>query len=321
MTQAIFLKIKEIFKSEQKMLVPDHAQQSFFPIRHLNFQFDGKDFNPKFFQNAELATSWVTALSIFLTYGEDLVIETARYHREFIKDPLLKQRITALIGQEAIHSKLHNEFNDQTLKTHKYPVTFFRFLAEKVFDHVFLQFPQSLKLSMMAGIEHFTAVFAEFAMKHEDIFLEISDEKTRALWMWHIMEESEHKDVAYDVFQELSGNYALRVAGFAIASFTIMFLVSLGGFLIPPLRKPSNLINPVYWKDMVKSIHVLYNRHDGIFGSTLGHVIDYLRPDFHPNDHDTSAYIDAFKAKLLDDKTGLLMPYFIKEFIPPVRAA
>ena len=58
-----------------------------------------------------------------LTYGEDLVIETARHHREFIQDPILKQRVTSLIGQEAIHSKLHNEFND-AIKQLEYPVDF-----------------------------------------------------------------------------------------------------------------------------------------------------------------------------------------------------
>lgn len=58
-----------------------------------------------------------------LTYGEDLVIETARHHREFIQDPILKQRVTSLIGQEAIHSKLHNEFND-AIKELEYPVDF-----------------------------------------------------------------------------------------------------------------------------------------------------------------------------------------------------
>ena len=66
----------------------------------------------KFYLRAELATAYFEALSIFLTYGEDLVIDTARHHRQFLTDPLLKQRVTALIGQEAIHSKMHNEWND-----------------------------------------------------------------------------------------------------------------------------------------------------------------------------------------------------------------
>lgn len=68
----------------------------------------------------------------------------------------------------------------------------------------------------MAGIEHFTAVLAEYMMAHEQNFYFSDDAKTRALWMWHMLEESEHKDVAYDVYQTLNGNYALRVTGFSL---------------------------------------------------------------------------------------------------------
>ena len=51
--------------------------------------------------------------------------------------------------------------------------------------------------------------------------------------MWHMLEESEHKDIAYDVFQSLSNNYALRIAGFFPALITIagvaaMLLVAVG---------------------------------------------------------------------------------------------
>ncbi|MEX7543588.1 carboxyl transferase domain-containing protein, partial [Acinetobacter baumannii] len=37
--------------------------------------------------NNQFATMFFATLSVFLTYGEDLVIETARHHREFIQDP------------------------------------------------------------------------------------------------------------------------------------------------------------------------------------------------------------------------------------------
>lgn len=69
---------------------------------------------------------------------------------------------------------------------------------------------------MMAGIEHFTAVFAEYAMNNEEIFTNSLDDKQRGLWMWHMLEESEHKDIAYDTYQVLSANYPLRVAGFLL---------------------------------------------------------------------------------------------------------
>ncbi|MGI3343050.1 metal-dependent hydrolase, partial [Acinetobacter baumannii] len=46
---------------------------------------------------------------------------------------------------------------------------------------------------------------------------------------------------------------------------------------------------------------------------------DYLRPDFHPNDHDTTEYLEYYKKKLLNEG-GAIAPYFVKEFTPPVRA-
>ena len=289
------------------------------PIRHMDFQFDAKQLDDTFFRNTELASAYFEALSIFLTFGEDLVIDTARHHRQFVKDPELKRLVTALIGQEAIHSKMHNEFNE-VLAQHRYPVGLYRFLADKVFEHGFKKLSNRMQLSLMAGIEPFTAVLAEYMMKNEDIFYESLDEKQRALWMWHMLEESEHKDVAYDVFQELSGDYYLRMRGFALAAFTLTFLIPVAASLIPVMRKPRNLLSPSYWKDVKRSLAVLAGPEEGVFGSTIKHILDYTRRDFHPSDHDTSAYLEYYKEKLLHPKTGLLTPYLTKEFVPGKRA-
>lgn len=74
------------------------------PIRHMDFKFDNKNIDSTFYKNTTFASAYFHALSIFLTFGEDLVIDTARHHRQFLKDEDLKVRVTALIGQEAIHS-------------------------------------------------------------------------------------------------------------------------------------------------------------------------------------------------------------------------
>ena len=55
------------------------------------------------------------------------------------------------------------------------------------------------------------------------------------------------------------------------------------------------------------------------FGSSLGHIFDYLRQDFHPNDHDTTTLLEHYKKELLDTETGTLTPFFVKEFTPPIR--
>ncbi len=73
-------------------------QSAAISIRHMKFDFKAEEIDPKFYLNAELASAYFASLSIFLTYGEDLVIDTARYHRELLNDPVLKQRVTSLIG-------------------------------------------------------------------------------------------------------------------------------------------------------------------------------------------------------------------------------
>jgi predicted metal-dependent hydrolase len=285
----------------------------------MRFDFDPKEIDPKFYLNAELASAYFASLSIFLTFGEDLVIDTARYHRELLKDPLLKQRVTALIGQEAIHSKMHNELNDAFLEV-DYPVQLFRTWAGWAFDYGFNRLPQPMKLSLMAGIEHFTAVLAEYMMKHEEIFFHSRDEKQRAIWMWHMLEESEHKDIAYDVFQALSNNYALRIAGFFPALITILILISVASLMVPFYREPKNLIRWSYWKELPYSLSLIFGLKDGVYGSTMQHIFDYLRPDFHPNDHDISAYLSYYKEKLLNPEHGILTPYFTREFTPSLRS-
>ncbi len=294
-------------------------QTPIIPIRHMKFDFDPAKLDHRFYMDAELASAYFASLSIFLTRGEDLVIDTARYHRDFITDPLLKQRVTSLIGQEAIHSKMHEELNEAYLMR-DLPVKLFRTWAGWAFEYGFERLPQPMKLSLMAGIEHFTAVLAEYMMNHEEIFFRSQDEKQRAIWMWHMLEESEHKDIAFDVFQELSNNYLLRIAGFFPALITILVLISAASFLVPFYRNPKNLISLRYWREIPYNFRLIFGLKDGVYGSSFKHIFDYLRPNFHPNDHDTSEFLEYYKEKLLNPENGILTPYLTKEFYPTLRS-
>ena len=45
-----------------------------------------------------------------------------------------------------------------------------------------------------------------------------------------------------------------------------------------------------------------------------------MRRAFHPNDTAPTAYLENYKEKLRNPKTGLLSPYLVKEFVPKLRA-
>ena len=48
--------------------------------------------------------------SALIPHGEKLVIDAVRARRDEIRDPALRARVSALIGQEAMHSKVHQAF-------------------------------------------------------------------------------------------------------------------------------------------------------------------------------------------------------------------
>jgi predicted metal-dependent hydrolase len=97
-------------------------------------------------------------------------------------------------------------------------------------------------------------------------------------------------------------------------------LISAASFLVPFYRNPKNLISLRYWKEIPYNFRLIFGLKDGVYGSSFKHIFDYLRPDFHPNDHDTSEFLDYYKEKLLNPKTGLLTPYLTKEFYPALRS-
>jgi hypothetical protein len=60
----------------------------------------------------------------------------------------------------------------------------------------------------------------------------------------------------------------------------------------------------------------------GVFGSTMPHIFDYFRRDFPPQrPRHQRIPLAYYKEKLLHPETGVLTPFFVKEFTPPVRAA
>jgi hypothetical protein len=66
---------------------------------------------------------------------------------------------------------------------------------------------------------------------------------------------------------------------------------------------------------MPRSFSLLFGLKRGVYGSSWMHIFDYLRPSFHPNDYDTSAFLDYYKERLLHPETGVLTPISPKNLL------
>ena len=155
--------------------------------------------------------------------------------------------------------------------------------------------PPIANLALTAALEHFTATMAESLMSDPDLKDKAGHEGVGNLFLWHALEESEHKAVAFDVYRAVGGSERLRVwtmkflrPGF-VAFTAVHVMISLLGD--PAARKRGAVRKS--WKQFKQS--------PLLSASLYRQLRDYDRPDFHPNDRDTTALEDEWRTKLFGD--------------------
>jgi predicted metal-dependent hydrolase len=57
-------------------------------------------------------THFFNALSLLFPAGERFFMDSVRNYRDQIDDPVLKKQVLGFIGQEAMHTREHVEYND-----------------------------------------------------------------------------------------------------------------------------------------------------------------------------------------------------------------
>ncbi|HAG96430.1 MAG: hypothetical protein CMK83_17300 [Pseudomonadales bacterium] len=255
------------------------------PVRHMDFEFD--DSVPTFwFAGDPLRTMILTALSGTFPEGERMFMRSVRHYQKAIKDPELQKQVKAFIGQEAHHGKEHQTFND--MMTRKgIPVDFIdRYTKEGLKRIEKFYSPQRL-LAKTCALEHFTALFAELLLAHPELIDEV-DDQLKPLWVWHAIEESEHKAVAYDVFQEQVDSYWIRVSEMAVTTIMFSFFSTLHTAQLLQAAKQQPGQRRMGVGQRLKGLW----QHRDVLAELGKHYLAYYKPDFHPSQKDSRALRD-----------------------------
>ncbi|HTD05451.1 metal-dependent hydrolase [Undibacterium sp.] len=217
------------------------------------------------------------ALSMSFPLGEQFFIDSVRAAQPRISDPQLLEEIRGFIGQEATHRHLHAQFNEQLFKQGlKYvmePWVKRRLRASK-------RLSVRSNLAVTMAYEHFTAIFADVVLRGN---LEQAAEPARTLWEWHAVEETEHKSVAFDVYEAIGGGYKLRVGWYVYV--WLMFLIDVIGQTGNNLYRDGHLFKPATW---FSALGYLFGRK-GLMWDLIPQGLSYLRPGFTPWQQDNSA--------------------------------
>ncbi|MGH8460101.1 MAG: metal-dependent hydrolase [Stenotrophobium sp.] len=240
-------------------------------------------------------TAFLNTFSIVLPVGERFFIQSVRNYRDAVTDPELKKAVTAFIGQEAMHGREHEEYNEALFARTPVAPKFER-LVGNLLGQGQKRLPQAAQLSITIALEHFTALLADSVLR-EPRLTENAEPHFSALWHWHALEETEHKAVAFDVYQTVMGRgpraYAVRSLGMAIS--TVLFWSLVTPTFLQVLRTEGKLTDWGGWRKFFR-----YTMGDiGLLRRQLPTWVDYFRPGFHPWDHDNHDYlkdIEAFAA-------------------------
>jgi predicted metal-dependent hydrolase len=103
-----------------------------------------------------------------------------------------------------------------------------------------------------------------------------AEEPLKTLWRWHAAEESEHKCVAFDLYQRLGGNHQWRMRWFWYV--TIQISTDVFRQTVNNLWHDKTLFKPSTWWSAGK---FLFGRH-GMVWRVAKPIMAYTRKDFHP---------------------------------------
>ncbi len=189
-------------------------------IRPFSFEFP-TDIDPNWIPGHAVRAHFFNGASLTMPYLEPFLVKTMREASELIESPELREDIRGFVGQEASHYKCHRRLND-LLKNNGHPELE---EVETRLDAAYKKLSRRslrTRLAYSAGFECMTNGFTTWLInKRRQLFAGASPHIT-SFWLMHMVEETEHKTVAFDVYMAIFGQYWPRAFGVFHGSFHVI---------------------------------------------------------------------------------------------------
>ena len=259
------------------------------PIKPRRMSFDMMQLRDKyFFRGNPILSTLMDALSASFPDGERFFIDSVRHYQKDIEDPVLSGQIRGFIGQEAHHSRIHEDFNARA-ETLGMAMTKIQKRFKKRTDTARRRLDPGRQLAITAALEHITATLAQWTLENPEAGMGGDNHSPlREMLVWHAMEEIEHKAVAFDVYRAAVNKEKERivVAKIVFRSFWIQMAIA-------------QLI--LLWRDRkIPSLQHIREAWGFMWGKggfrswSAPEFQRYLKPGFHPNDIDQSHLIEQW---------------------------
>ncbi len=276
-----------------------HTSDRKVPTRRMSFDESLQDVPRHFAEGGDLILSHLAAaLSAVFPDGEDFFVRSVRHFRDQITEPELKRQVAGFIGQESMHGREHRVFNDRLAEL-GYPTKRIERLTKGLLEFRERQLSAKSNLAVTAALEHFTATLAELVLSSDEARALFGHDAVRELFVWHALEESEHKAVAFDVYQAVGGSERMRVMTMNILRFGFIAWMT--------LHVSMSLLGDraTYRRGNLRRSWHTFRRSPLISHGLWRQLRDYNRSGFHPDDRDTSELVTQWRDALFGEQGTL----------------
>ncbi len=263
------------------------------PRRNVDVPFDPNAIPEDWCRNNPFLTTHLAALSLLFPEGEKFFVDAVKKHKDRITDLELQREVIGFIGQEAMHGKEHRAFNELLAASGMTSSAKREAGLKRLLGLVRKVLPARGQLAATCALEHFTAILAELLLTDPTMRDDLHP-SVRALWVWHALEETEHKAVAYDVYQHTGGGYLVRSS--IMVATTIIFFAELAWVHASFARDRGILWKPWKWRGLTR----LWLRKGHVW-RTLAAYFSYFKPSFHPDDRDTGKLLADWRERLFGE--------------------
>ncbi|MEB3023172.1 metal-dependent hydrolase [[Mycobacterium] crassicus] len=276
-----------------------HPVQPAVQPRRIRFNYPVAALDRHFVQGDLVMSHMIAHLSAVFPEGEDFFIRSVRRYADEITDPDLKDQVKGFIGQEVTHGREHRALNER-LHEMGYPTRRIDRLVHRRLQAAERRFSPLTCLAITAALEHFTAVFAETLLADERAQELLGSTEVRSMLLWHAIEESEHRSVAFDVYRAVGGDETRRIRAMRVIRFTFPFAVLVNTII--SLFGDRAAYHPVR---VVRSF-AAFRHSPFLTRAVFRRLGDYIEPGFHPDDHDNTELLGRWEAALFGEQGTLV---------------
>ncbi|MBB1252217.1 metal-dependent hydrolase [Streptomyces alkaliterrae] len=246
-------------------------------------------------------THTINVLHLLLPAGERWFVHVYKQALPLIRDERLRADVIGFIGQEAVHSRAHDDVLprlralglDPTPYTAQVDWMFEKLLGDRTFPPGRARRWWLLeRVALIAAIEHYTAFLGDWVLGAEALDERGADPVMLDLLRWHGAEEVEHRAVAFDLFTHLDGDYRRRARTWAVAFGALVFLWQRGVRFF--------MENDPLLSDGRASVRqFVRGGREGVLpttGALLRSIPGYLGRDYHPSQEGDLARAVAYLA-------------------------